>query len=150
MCYCFDDIVSGSKISLSNIFLDKKLYEHISVYNILYKTPTDPKPLRITFDKIDGFIMVLDSKIKHLVLFDYGLSDKICDKIKYLISKKSAITNIINYNFGRIRIDSYNSIPIKKILIFHNITILINSVVNKNKNKYFYNISLEKGCYKDK
>ena len=105
MCYCFDDIVSGSKISLSNIFLDKKLYEHISVYNILYKTPADPKPLRITFDRIDGFIMVLDSKIKHLVLFDYGLFDKICDKIKYLISKKSAITNIINYNFGRIRID---------------------------------------------
>ena len=116
----------------------------------MYKTPADPKPLRITFDRIDGFIMVLDSKIKQLVLFDYGLFDKICDKIKYLISKKSAITNIINYNFGRIRIDSYNSIPIKKILIFHNITILINSVVNKNKNKYFYNISLEKGCYKDK
>ena len=88
MCYFFDDIISGSKISFSNISLDKKLYEQISVYNISYKTPTGPKPLRITFDKIDGFIMVLDSKIKHLVLFDYGLFDKICDKIKYLISKK--------------------------------------------------------------
>ena len=40
------------------------------------------------FDKIDGFIMVLDGKIKNLVLFDYGLFDKICNKIKYLISKK--------------------------------------------------------------
>ena len=27
-----------------------------------------------------------DGKIKHLVLFDYGLLDKICDKIKYLCS----------------------------------------------------------------
>ena len=44
--------------------------------------------MRIRFDKIDGFIISLDGKIKHLVLFDYGLRDKICDKIKYLIIKK--------------------------------------------------------------
>ena len=43
--------------------------------------------MRIRFDKIDGFIMVLDGKIKHLVLFDYGLFGKICNEIKYLISK---------------------------------------------------------------
>ena len=42
------------------------------------------KPLPIWFDKINRFIIVLDGKIKHLVLFDYGLFDKICDKIKYL------------------------------------------------------------------
>ena len=52
------------------------------------KTSTSLKPLSIRFDKIDGFIISLDGKIKHLVLFDYGLRDKICDKIKYLISKK--------------------------------------------------------------
>ena len=28
--------------------------------------------------------------------------------------------------------------------------ILIKSVVNKNKNEYYYNIFLEKGSYKDK
>ena len=71
-----------------------------------------PKTLLIRFDKIDRFIMVLDGKIKHLVLFYYGLFDKICDKIKYLISKKSSITNIINHKLGKIRIDSYNSLPI--------------------------------------
>ena len=68
--------------------LDKKLYVNISVYEISYKTSTSPKPLRIRFDKIDGFIMVLDGKIKQLVLFDYWLFDEICNKIKYLISKK--------------------------------------------------------------
>ena len=31
--------------------------------------------------------MVLDGKIKHLVLFDYRLFDKICNKVKYLTSK---------------------------------------------------------------
>ena len=50
----------------------------------------------------------LDGKIKHLILLDYGLFDKICDKIKYLISKKVDIANSINHNFGKIRIDSYN------------------------------------------
>ena len=42
MCYYFDDIINGTKINFSNILLDKKLYENISVYNISYKTPTGP------------------------------------------------------------------------------------------------------------
>ena len=32
---------------------------------------------------------------------------------------------------------------------FHNVIILIKSVVNKNKNDYYYNIFLEKGLYKE-
>ena len=99
---------------------------------------------------MDGFIISLDGKIKHLILFDYGLFNKICDNIKYLISQKSGITNSINHNFGKIGIYSYNSLPIKKILTFYNVITLIKSVANKNKNKYYYNIFLEKGLYKDK
>ena len=87
-CYYFDDIINGTDINFSNILLDKNLYGNISVYNILYKTPRDPKALHIRSNKIDGFIIALDGKIKHLVLFDYGLFNQICDKIKYLISKK--------------------------------------------------------------
>ena len=83
-----------------------------------------------------GFIIVLDGKSKHLVLFDHGLFNKICDKIKYFISKKSRIADIINYNFGKIRIDSCNSLPIEKVLTFHNVVTFIKSVVNRNKNEY--------------
>ena len=57
VCYYFDDIINGIKINFSNILLDKRLYEIISVYNILYKIPTGPKSLRIRFDKIYGFII---------------------------------------------------------------------------------------------
>ena len=39
----------------------------------------------------------------------------------------------VNHNFRRIRIDSYNSLSIEKILTFHNVIILIKPVVNKNK-----------------
>ena len=145
VCYYFDEIINSTKFNFKNILLDKKLYENILVYNISYKTTTDPKPSRIRFDKINGFIISVDGKIKQLILFDHGLFNKICDKIKYLISKKSGITNSINHNFEKIRIDSNNSLPVKKTLAFHNVIILIKSVVNKNKSKYYYNIFLEKG-----
>ena len=64
--------------------------------------------------------------------------------------KKIGVTFSINHNFARIRIDSYNSLPIEKILTFHNVIILIKSVVSKNKNSYYYNIFLEKGSFENK
>ena len=47
-----------------------------------------PKPSHIRFDKMDVFIRVSGVESRHLVLFDYGLFDKICDKIKYFNWKK--------------------------------------------------------------
>ena len=76
--------------------------------------------------------------------------EKIFDRIRYLISEKSGITDIINHNFARIRIDSYNSLPIEKIVTFDNIIILIKSVLNVNKNECSYNIIPGIGPYKDK
>ena len=105
-------------------------------------------PLCIRFDKLDGFIKTSDG-IRYLVLFIY-LYDKICNRIKYLLNEKSGIADSFNYKFTKIRIASYNSLPIKKILTFHNVIILINSNVNEKKNKYYYNIFLETGSYKDK
>ena len=108
------------------------------IYDISYETSTGAKPLRIRCDKIDGFIEI-HNKIRYLVLFDEWC-DKICDRIKYIISKKSGITDSINHNFAIIRIDSYDSLLTGKILIFHNVIILIKSVVNKYKNTIIYNI----------
>ena len=68
------------------------------------------------------------------------LFDKIYDKINHLIGDKSFIPDSINHNFGKIRTDSFNSLPIEKKLACHNLIILIKSVVNKNKNEYYYNI----------
>ena len=81
-----------------------------------------------------GFIRARGGEFRHLVLFDNGLVDKICDKIKYLMREKRGITDNINRNFGKIIIDSFNSLPIEKILTFHNVIILIKSVANKKKN----------------
>ena len=74
--------------------------------------------MRIRLNKIDGFIGFHGDESRHLVLFDNGLFDKIYDKIKYLISEKSGIADSINHNFGKIKIDSYNSLPIEKNIDF--------------------------------
>ena len=95
---CFIILIISFDIKWFWWLLDKKSYENISVYNTLYKSLTGRKPLRIGFDKIDGFITSFDGKTKYLMLFDYGLFNKICEKIKYLISTKSGIANSINHN----------------------------------------------------
>ena len=87
--------------------------------------------------KIHGFIKIYD-KIRYLVLYDYEWFDKICDKIKYLSGIKVVLTIELVIIFAKIRIDSYNSLPVEKLLTFHNVIILIKSVVNKNKNDYYY------------
>ena len=94
--------------------------------------------------------MKIHNKIRYLVLLDYNSCDEICDKIKYLVSEKSGIAGSINHNFARIRIHSYDSLPIEKMLTFHHVITVIKSVFNRNKSEYYYNIFLEKGLYKDK
>ena len=87
--------------------------------------------LRISFHEIDGFIKSYD---------------EIYDRIKYLISEKCSNTDSTNHNFVIIRIDLYNSLPIEKILTFHNVKLL----VNNNNNHYYYNMFLGKGSYEGK
>ena len=64
------------------------------IYDISYKTFMGSIPLRIRFDKIDGFIKIYDG-IRYLVLFDYGWCDKICDRIKYLTSEKVVLQIVL-------------------------------------------------------
>ena len=130
----------------NNILLDKNSYKNSLIYNISYKTFMGEKPSHIWFNKIDGFIKI-DNVVRYLGLLKFN---EVYERIKFLISEKSGITDSINYNFARIRIDSYNSLPIEKILTFDNVAILIKSVVNENKNHYYYNIFLEKGSNKHK
>ena len=93
------------------------------------------KPLRIRFDKIDEFIKIYDGT-RYLVLFSPERYDPIYDRIRYLVSEKNDITYSISHNFATIRIDSYNSLLIKKTLTFDNVIIFIKSFANKNKNNY--------------
>ena len=55
-------------IDSSDILLDKKSYENILIYKISSKTFMGIKPLRSSFDKIDGFIKI-HSGIRYLEIF---------------------------------------------------------------------------------
>ena len=52
------------------------------------------KPLRIRFDKIDGFIKIYDG-IGCLVLYDYERYNKIYDNFRYLINEKVVLQIVL-------------------------------------------------------
>ena len=53
---------------------------------------------------------------------------------------KSGITYVIFRDYGKTKIDSYDSLPLETTMTFLNVIILIKSVFNKDKNDYYYNI----------
>ena len=59
----------------------------------------------------------------------------------------SGITYIFSHYFTKIKVDSYDYLPIEKRLTLHNVITHIKSVLNKNKNHYSYKIFLEKYLY---
>ena len=87
--------------------------ENILVYNILYKTSTGAKPLRIRFDKIDGFIRVYNGT-RYVVLFEGEKYDFIYNRIRYLMGVKSGVTYVISHNYAKIKVDSCDSLPQEK------------------------------------
>ena len=91
----------------------KKMVQIIS-----YKTLIGTKPLRISFVKVDGFIIVYDG-IRYLVLFGLENYDAIYNKIRYRIGVKSGITYIFLHNYARIKVHSYDSLPLEETLTFH-------------------------------
>ena len=76
------------------------------------------KPLHISFVKVDWFITVYD-EIRYLVLFGLENYDAICNKIRYLIGVKSGITYIFFQNYARIKVHSFDSLPLEDTLTFH-------------------------------
>ena len=75
------------------------------------------KPLHIRFEKIDGFIIFYDAT-RYLTLFGSEKYDTICNRIRYLISIKSAITDIYSHYYPKIKVVSYDSLPMEKKIDF--------------------------------
>ena len=75
---------------------------------------------------------------------------KICDRIKYLITEKIGITDSANHNFARIRIDSYNSLPIEKYWLFIMLHYSLSQLLARMKINTIITYFLKKGTYKDK
>ena len=126
--------------------LEEKSYGNILILNISYKTLIDPKPLHTRFDKIDDFVRIYDGT-RYLTLFASEKYDTISNRIRYLISLRICITYIFSHYFAKIKVDSYDSLHIEKRLSLLNRIRHIKSVLNKDKNHYYYKIFLEKCSY---
>ena len=133
MCYYFDDIIKLEDFDFDNILTYEKSHENILIYDISYKTLIVLKPLRIGFDKMDGFIRIYDGT-RYLVLLGPEKYDSIYNRIRYPISLKTGITD--EHSFSLLcenLIHSYDLLPIKR-LTFHNVITLLKLVMNKHKN----------------
>ena len=51
---------------------------------------------------------------------------------------------MFSHYFAKFKVDSYDSLPIEKILMLNNVIIHIKSVPNKDKNHYYVKRFLEK------
>ena len=71
------------------------------IYDIPYENLIGAKPLRIKFDKIDGFIRIYDG-IKCLTLFGSEKYEVIYNRIRYLIGVKIRIAYIF---YTKIKVD---------------------------------------------
>ena len=115
--------------------MDEKSYQNILVYDIFYTSLFDAIPLFIRFKKVDELIRVYDGldiwhylPLKNLI--------PLTTELDVFLVKKVAVNTfflIIMQKF-----DSYDSLPPEKMLTLRNVIILIKSVFNKDKNRYYY------------
>ena len=78
-CYYFDDKIKLEDFDIDNILIDEKSHKSILIYDISYKTLIGQKPLRIRFDKINGFSRIYDGT-RYLTLFSSEKYDAIYDR----------------------------------------------------------------------
>ena len=69
--------------------------------------------LRISFNKINGFIKIYDGT-RYMVLFGPERYDEIYNWIKYIIREKRGVAYTISHNFTKTKVDSYDSLLLEK------------------------------------
>ena len=129
----------SNHITADSYYFLLSLFKKKVSYDISCKTLIGSKPLRSRFDKIGGIIRIY-YRSRYLTLFGTRKYDAIYDKIRYLISIKSGITYTISHHFAKVKVDSYDSLPIEKTFTLHNVIMLTTTI-------YYYKIFLEKYSY---
>ena len=72
------------------------------IYGISYKKMIGPRPFRISFNQVDGFIRVYDGN-RYLILFGLEKYDATYTRIRYLIGVKSGITFAFSHYYAKIK-----------------------------------------------
>ena len=99
-CHFLGDIIKLEDFVFDNILINENSYENILVYDISLKILIGVKPLRIRFNKVNGFIRVYDGT-KYLVLFGDEKYYFIYSRIRHLMGIKSVVTYVISHNYEK-------------------------------------------------
>ena len=91
------------------------------------------------FDQVDGFTRNYNGTT-YLALCGSEKYNTSFSGITYLIRPKSGTPYVVSHNYGKIKIDSDNDLPLEKTFSLHNAAILIKPVFHKNKNQQYYNV----------
>ena len=83
-----------------------------------------------------------------VTLFGFEKYKAIYNKIRYFVSQKSGITYIFSHYFVKIKVGSYNYLPIEKRFTLHIVIVHIKLVLNKDKNHYYYKTDKLKNNHK--
>ena len=67
---------------------------------------------------------------RYLVLFGLEKYNAIYNSIRYLIRVRSGITVVFSHNNVKIKIDSYDLLPLETVLTLHNIIMHIKFLIN--------------------
>ena len=102
--------------------------------------------------KIEDFdfdnILLNEKSYKNILVYDISYKSLIvAKKLRIWFNKVSEFMMefmFFSYNYAKIKIDSYDSLPLEKTSTLHNVIILIKFVFNKYQTHYYYNIFLEK------
>ena len=104
----------------NNNLIDRKSYENILIYAVSYKILIGLKTSLIRFNQIDRFSRIYGGT-RYLTLFESGKG--------FFLSQKSGIKDVFTHYYGKIKVDSYDFLSKEKILTWHNVIILIKSVL---------------------
>ena len=74
--------------------------------------------MHIRFNNIEGFIRVYDGT-RYLVLFGDEKYYFLYNRIRYLTGVKIGITYVISHNYAKIKVDSFDSLPLEQNVTFH-------------------------------
>ena len=75
----------------------------------------------------DNILIIFDGT-RYVVLFGAEKYDFIYSKIRYLTGIKHAITYIFTHDYTRIKVDSYDSLPLQETWTCHNTITYIKSI----------------------
>ena len=149
--YFYNDIIDIKNFDAKLLKIDKKLYKNIGIYNIGYitKKKSDDCQNIYSVNSLYLFIDHASGYIKEKVVNKYLLFDS-TDENKELLKKYNDVWNGIKNkikevddsefdyekDYMKIKFNSDDNLPLNKPLKFHNMTITIRSVFEKDGKLY--------------